>query len=173
MSGYKKSTGLSRTKENLTTLGKNISKALFPTTTKIVKTISSKFNKNDEQTKKEGGVTLKSPIYNYNNFSSYNVKSGGSKNAPEGFSMRSGNKPSIAQLSGVSPLKDNPIAEGAAEAISEAVTRKNLVLGESGKGTKRKSTPSMNPNDPDRPGSSGMYPTGFETKIPRLNLRKL
>ena len=29
-----------------------------------------------------------SPIHNYNNFSSYNVKAGGSKNSPEGFSMR-------------------------------------------------------------------------------------
>jgi len=27
---------------------------------------------------------------------------------------------------------------------------------------------------PDRPGSKGMYPTGFETKIPRINkLKKL
>jgi len=156
MSGYKKSTGLSRAKENLGKLANIASKAMFPGLKIVEKVIS----------KKNSGATLKSPIYNYNDFSSYNVKSGGSKNAPKGFSMRSGNRPSIAQLSGVSPLKDNPVAKGAAEAISEAVTRKNL-------GIKRKSTPSMNPNDPDRPGSSGMYPTGFETKIPRLNLKKL
>jgi len=30
----------------------------------------------------------------------------------------------------------------------------------------------MNTNDPDRPGSKGMYPTGFETKIPRINKLK-
>ena len=30
----------------------------------------------------------------------------------------------------------------------------------------------MNTNDPDRPGSNGMYPTGFETKIPRINKLK-
>lgn len=37
-----------------------------------------------------------------------------------------------------------------------------------------KKTGKMNPNDPDRPGSKGMYPTGFETKMPRINkLEKL
>ena len=30
----------------------------------------------------------------------------------------------------------------------------------------------MNTNDPDRPGSKGMHPTGFETKIPRINKLK-
>ena len=33
------------------------------------------------------GNKKSSPVYNYNNFSSYNVKAGGSKNSPEGFSM--------------------------------------------------------------------------------------
>jgi len=50
------------------------------------------------------GNKKSSPVYNYNNFSSYNVKAGGSKNSPEGFSMRSGNNPSLSELSGVSPI---------------------------------------------------------------------
>ena len=50
------------------------------------------------------GNKKSSPVYNYNNFSSYNVKAGGSKNSPEGFSMRSSNNPSVSELSGVSPI---------------------------------------------------------------------
>ena len=38
----------------------------------------------------------------------------------------------------------------------------------------KKRTDKFTPSDtgPDRPGSKGMYPTGFETKIPRINKLK-
>jgi hypothetical protein len=38
----------------------------------------------------------------------------------------------------------------------------------------KKRTDKFIPSDtgPDRPGSKGMYPTGFETKIPRINKLK-
>jgi len=51
------------------------------------------------------------PLYNYNSFSSYNVKAGGSKNSPKGFSMRSGNNPSVSELSGISPIKQGNMPE--------------------------------------------------------------
>tara|TARA_R110000765_G_scaffold48822_1_gene99530 strand:+ start:209 stop:481 length:273 start_codon:yes stop_codon:yes gene_type:complete len=45
---------------------------------------------------------------------------------------------------------------------------------QSKKSGKLRDNQKMNTNDPDRPGSKGMYPTGFETKIPRINkLKKL
>ena len=52
------------------------------------------------------------PLYNYNSFSSYNVKAGGSKNSPKGFSLRSGNNPSVSELSGISPIKDKFVKVG-------------------------------------------------------------
>jgi len=98
-----------------------------------------------------------SPIYNYNNFSSYNVKAGGSKNTAEGFSMRSGNKPNVSSFFRNDPLADvkkileEALNEGSEETIKTKKRRgkKSATPGAGGEkeGYSKDNPPTRNPLD--------------------------
>jgi hypothetical protein len=85
---------------------------------------------------------------------------------------------------GNSPVKSNKAREEGGRAEDDKQWMKDMeAMEKSGEAAwldkqfdKKRKDYKFVPRDtgPDRPGSSGMYPTGFETKIPRINkLKKL
>ena len=75
------------------------------------------------------GNKKSSPVYNYNNFSSYNIKAGGSKNSPEGFSM--GGFSGFGEGTGSSPITaaDAELI-AAAGSMGDAATESTRQMGE-------------------------------------------